>query len=144
MVALLRKITTNSAAIVGRHFTFSPPGIPISPTSSLLSRRAIATKLFVGGLSFHTTEKTLAEAFSQYGQVIEASIVHDRVSERSKGFGFVTYASIDEADKALTEMNGKQVHGRNIFVDYAKMKPDFRTERPIARGPPVADAESVQ
>lgn len=44
----------------------------------------------------------------------------------------------------ITDENLQQVHGRNIFVDYAKMKPDFRTERPIARGPPVADAESVQ
>uniref|UniRef100_A0A803L303 RRM domain-containing protein n=2 Tax=Chenopodium quinoa TaxID=63459 RepID=A0A803L303_CHEQI len=65
-------------------------------------------------------------------------IVHDRVTDRSKGFGFVTYASEDEADKALTEMNGKQVHGRVIFVDYAKPEAGFRREMPIARGPPAA------
>ncbi|XP_021728601.1 small RNA-binding protein 11, chloroplastic-like [Chenopodium quinoa] len=125
-VALIRRMTSNSV------------GNPNSLPYSLLSRRGIASRLFVGGLSFYTTEKTLAEAFSQYGQVIQAKIVHDRVSDRSKGFGFVTYASEDEADKALTEMNGKQVHGRVIFVDYAKQEAGFHREMPIVRGPPAS------
>lgn len=60
----------------------------------------------------------------------------DRVSARSKGFGFVTFASQDEAENAMAEMNGKALNGRVIFVDYAK--PDTKTgfEMPIARGPP--------
>ncbi|KMT06711.1 hypothetical protein BVRB_7g158730 [Beta vulgaris subsp. vulgaris] len=136
MAALIRRISKNSTSIFGSHFTLSPHTIPNSLSSSLLSRRSIASKLFVGGLSFYTTEKTLAEAFSQFGQVIQAKIVHDRVSDRSKGFGFVTYASDDEADKALTEMNGIQLHGRVIFVEYAKPRVDFRAKMPIARGPP--------
>ncbi|CAN4118803.1 unnamed protein product [Withania somnifera] len=108
----------------------------ITPTSAnFISRRGIASKLFVGGLSFYTTEKGLSEAFSQHGQVIEAKIVTDRVSDRSKGFGFVTYASEDEAKKALQEMNGKPLNGRVIFVDYAKPKADGGG-MPIARGPP--------
>ncbi|KAI5674393.1 hypothetical protein M9H77_14757 [Catharanthus roseus] len=76
--------------------------------SSFVPRRFIASKLFVGGLSFYTTEKGLSETFAQYGQVIEAKIPMDRVSGRSKGFGFVTYASEDEAEKAIKELNGKE------------------------------------
>ncbi|XP_050104707.1 uncharacterized protein LOC126584341 [Malus sylvestris] len=84
----------------------------------------------------HQVEKGLSEAFSQYGQVIEAQIVSDRVSERSKGFGFVTFASEDEAHKALEKMNGKPLNGRVIFVDYAKPRTNYGSGMPIARGPP--------
>ncbi|KAK8553990.1 hypothetical protein V6N13_072911 [Hibiscus sabdariffa] len=113
----------------------SKPSSLIPPTF-LISHRGIASKLFVGGLSFYTTEKGLSDAFSQYGQVMEAKIVMDRVSDRSKGFGFVTYASEDEAEKAIAEMNGKDLNGRVIFVDYAKPKHNFGGGMPIARGPP--------
>ncbi|KAK4480845.1 hypothetical protein RD792_011698 [Penstemon davidsonii] len=88
------------------------------------------------GLSFYTSEEGLSEAFSQYGQVIEAKVVMDRTSDRSKGFGFVTYASEDEAEKAVSEMNGKQLNGRVVFVDYAKPRSGFGGGMPIARGPP--------
>ncbi|XP_020518426.1 glycine-rich RNA-binding protein 8 isoform X3 [Amborella trichopoda] len=92
---------------------------------------------FFAGLSFYTTENALSEAFSQFGQVIEAKIIMDRVSDRSKGFGFVTYASEDEAQRAITEMNGKVLNGRIIFVDTAKSKARFDDGgRPVARGPP--------
>ncbi|XP_022933740.1 small RNA-binding protein 11, chloroplastic-like [Cucurbita moschata] len=106
------------------------------PPSRLISFRGIASKLFVGGLSFYTSDKGLSEAFSQYGQVVEAKVVTDRVSDKSKGFGFVTFASEDEAHTALTEMNGKSLNGRVIFVDYAKPTTNFRGGIPIARGPP--------
>ncbi|XP_010912333.3 small RNA-binding protein 11, chloroplastic isoform X1 [Elaeis guineensis] len=104
--------------------------------SQFVSSRGIASKLFVGGLSFYTTEEALSDAFSQYGQVIEAKIIMDRASERSKGFGFVTFASEDEAQKARTEMNGKVLNGRVVFVDNAKTKLRFNDAVPIARGPP--------
>ncbi|KAF5188389.1 Small rna-binding protein 11 protein [Thalictrum thalictroides] len=105
--------------------------------AQLISYRGIASKLFIGGLSFYTTEEHLSEAFSQFGQVIEATIISDRVTDRSKGFGFVTFASEDEAQKAITEMNGKVLNGRAIFVDTAK--PQTRPSgMPIARGPPDA------
>ncbi|KAE8700935.1 Glycine-rich RNA-binding protein 4 [Hibiscus syriacus] len=113
------------------------------PSFLLISRRGIASKLFVGGLSFYTTEKGLSDAFSQYGQVMEAKIVMDRVSDRSKGFGFVTYASEDEAEKAIAEMNGKDLNGRAIFVDYAKPKQNFSGGMPIARGPPSDSANKI-
>ncbi|KAL0347015.1 UNVERIFIED_CONTAM: Small RNA-binding protein 11, chloroplastic [Sesamum calycinum] len=92
--------------------------------------------LVIRGLSFYTTEQGLSEAFSQYGQVVEAKIVMDRVSDRSKGFGFVTYASEDEAEKAIAEMNGKPLNGRVVFVDYAKPRSASGSGMPIARGPP--------
>ncbi|XP_050226767.1 small RNA-binding protein 11, chloroplastic [Mercurialis annua] len=116
---------------------FAGKGDTTSIPSLFSSCRGIATKLFVGGLSFCATDKGLTEAFSQYGQVVEATIIHDRVSDKSKGFGFVTFASDDEAHKALTEMNGKPLNGRVIYVDYAKpSRTSFAREMPIARGPP--------
>ncbi|KFK25023.1 hypothetical protein AALP_AA8G056800 [Arabis alpina] len=124
------------ARISARHLKSA--GIINSSASCFFTqRRGVASKLFVGGLSFYTTEQGLSEAFSQFGQVIEAQIVMDRVSDKSKGFGFVTFASDDEARKALTELNGQQLHGRVVFVDYAKAKQSFRGGGfPIARGPP--------
>nr|POE70455.1 glycine-rich rna-binding protein 4, mitochondrial [Quercus suber] len=112
------------------------------PPTLLICSRGIASKLFVGGLSFYTNDKGLSEAFSQYGQVVEAKVVMDRVSDRSKGFGFVTFASEDEAQKALTDMNGKALNGRVVFVDYAKPKSDFGGGMPIARGPPEPKDDS--
>ncbi|KAK4281694.1 hypothetical protein QN277_013156 [Acacia crassicarpa] len=128
MAAITRFIGTRSAL---PHFSL------VSPALS----RGIAYKLFVGGLSFHTTEKGLSEAFSDHGQVVEAKIVMDKVSDRSKGFGFVTFASEDEAENAITGMNGKALNGRVIFVDYAKPKSNIRDGMPIARGPPEPTAD---
>ncbi|KAE9590809.1 hypothetical protein Lal_00023192 [Lupinus albus] len=110
----------------------------IPPSPFLLTfRRGIAFKLFVGGLSYFTTEKVLSDTFSNYGQVVEAKIITDRMSEKSKGFGFVTFASQDEAENAVTEMNGKALNGRVIFVDYAKLTTKTGGGgMPIARGPP--------
>ncbi|KAM1080047.1 hypothetical protein TB2_014398 [Malus domestica] len=84
----------------------------------------------VVGLSFYTKLRRgyLKRSLTQ--------IVSDRVSERSKGFGFVTFASEDEAHKALEKMNGKPLNGRVIFVDYAKPRTNYGSGMPIARGPP--------
>ncbi|KAJ4911686.1 RNA binding (RRM/RBD/RNP motifs) family protein [Raphanus sativus] len=127
-------------ARIGGRYLKSVGVINASPSCFLAQRRGVATKLFVGGLSFYTTEQGLSEAFSQCGQVVEAQIVMDRVSDRSKGFGFVTFASDDDARKALMEFNGQQLNGRVIFVDYAKAKQGFSGGGggglPIARGPP--------
>ncbi|KAI3471908.1 hypothetical protein Pfo_028596 [Paulownia fortunei] len=135
-MAALRKLSKN----IMFSSQLSKPNSSILSSSSLIpalfiSCRGIASKLFVGGLSFYTTEQGLSEAFSQYGQVIEAKVVMDRVSDRSKGFGFVTYASDDEAEKAIAEMNGKPLNGRVIFVDYAKPRSGSSSGMPIARGP---------
>ncbi|MED6171731.1 Small RNA-binding protein 11, chloroplastic [Stylosanthes scabra] len=109
---------------------------PLTPPSLLTFRRGIAFKLFVGGLSVYTTEKGLTDAFSGCGQIIEAKIITDKVSERSKGFGFITFASRDEAADAISQMNGKALNGRVIFVDYAKPTFSKSSGMPIARGPP--------
>ncbi|KAL9687393.1 hypothetical protein QQ045_031794 [Rhodiola kirilowii] len=102
----------------------------------LTSWRGVVSKLFVGGLSVYTTENGLTEAFSQFGQVVEAKIVMDKVTGKSKNFGFVTFASGVEAEKAMMEMNEKELNGRTIYVDYAKPKTEFgSTGMPIARGP---------
>ncbi|XVF07610.1 hypothetical protein REPUB_Repub06bG0154000 [Reevesia pubescens] len=103
------------AALIRRLITGNPKPSSLIPTTLLIFHRGIASKLFVGGLSFCTTEKGLLEAFSQYGQVMEA---------------------VDEAEKARAEMNGKDLNGRVIFVDYAKPKHNFGGGMPIARGPP--------
>ncbi|XP_066348737.1 small RNA-binding protein 11, chloroplastic-like [Miscanthus floridulus] len=113
-------------------------GSPAAARPMLLAQsRGITYKLFVGGLSQFATEESLSEAFSRYGQVIEATVVRDKVTDIPKGFGFVKFASPEEANNAREEMNGKALNGRVIYVDIAKAKPDRATDAlPIARGPP--------
>ncbi|RLG10696.1 RNA-binding protein [Candidatus Pacearchaeota archaeon] len=77
-------------------------------------------KLYVGGLSYDTTESTLKELFSQAGVVDSAAIIMDKFSGRSKGFGFVEMSSEEEAKKAIELFNGKELDGRNIVVDEAR------------------------
>ncbi|CAO2641482.1 Cold-inducible RNA-binding protein [Lemmus lemmus] len=64
-------------------------------------------KLFVGGLSFDTNEQALEQVFSKYGQISEVVVVKDRETQRSRGFGFVTFENIDDAKDAMMAMNGK-------------------------------------
>jgi RNA recognition motif-containing protein len=77
-------------------------------------------KLFVGGISWNLTEEQLKEAFSKIGEVEEAKIITDRVSGRSKGFGFVTMKTVEDAKKAIEEMNGVELDGRAITVNEAR------------------------
>lgn len=77
-------------------------------------------KLFVGGISWNLTEEELKEAFSKVGEVEEAKIITDRVSGRSKGFGFITMATAEDAVKAVEEMNGVELDGRAITVNEAR------------------------
>ncbi|XP_059015203.1 cold-inducible RNA-binding protein isoform X2 [Mustela lutreola] len=65
-------------------------------------------KLFVGGLSFDTNEQSLEQVFSKYGQISEVVVVKDRETQRSRGFGFVTFENIDDAKDAMMAMNGKE------------------------------------
>ncbi|MDO8601162.1 MAG: RNA-binding protein [bacterium] len=80
----------------------------------------MAKKLFVGGLSFDTTENTLKDTFSQAGTVESSVIIMDKVSGRSKGFGFVEMSTEDEAKKAIEMFNGKDIDGRNVTVNEAR------------------------
>uniref|UniRef100_A0A2N9J2T0 RRM domain-containing protein n=1 Tax=Fagus sylvatica TaxID=28930 RepID=A0A2N9J2T0_FAGSY len=72
------------------------------------------------GLSRLTTDEKLQEAFSPFGQLVDAKVITDRATGRSKGFGFVSYATIEEAEKAREGMNAKFLDGWVIFVDPAK------------------------
>ncbi len=80
----------------------------------------MTNKLYVGSLSFDTTEDALKDLFSQAGTVNSVSIIIDKFSGRSKGFAFVEMSSEEEAKKAMEMFNGKELDGRNIVVDEAK------------------------
>jgi len=84
----------------------------------------MSTKLFVGGLPWRTTEEALSETFSQAGTVISVSIITDRTTGRSKGFGFVEMSTEEEAEKAIELFNGQDFEGRNIVVSVARPKED--------------------
>ncbi|KAG5061619.1 hypothetical protein AAZX31_01G217900 [Glycine max] len=90
---------------------------PHASPSQLLFLRTMTSKVFVKGLAFSTTEEELAKAFSQYGSVLKANIILNKAKNRSKGFGYVTFAKEEEACKAQIDMNGKILHGRVIYVD---------------------------
>lgn len=77
-------------------------------------------KLYVGSLSYETTEDSLKELFSKAGKVSSVSVIMDKFSGKSKGFGFVEMSSEEEAKKAIEMFNGKELDGRNIVVDEAK------------------------
>lgn len=80
----------------------------------------MATKLFVGSLPFSTTSEELKEVFSKAGQVTDANVVMDKMTGKSRGFGFVEMSSEDESKKAIDELNGAEVGGRKIFVSEAR------------------------
>ncbi len=77
-------------------------------------------KLFVGGLSWGTTDEGLHQAFEKYGEIVEAKVITDRETGRSRGFGFVTFASEEGIQNAVNEMNGAQLDGRTIRVNEAE------------------------
>ncbi len=86
----------------------------------------MSNKLYVGGLPYETTEDALKDLFAEAGTVASATIIVDKISGRSKGFGFVEMSSEEEAQKAIDTLNGKEFGGRTIVVDEAKpMKKSF-------------------
>jgi cold-inducible RNA-binding protein len=90
----------------------------------------MSTKLFVGNLSFNTTENDLQDAFAAHGTVVETNLMMDRVSGRPRGFGFITMSTPEEAQKAIAAMNGAQLDGRALTVNIARP----REERPPGGG----------
>ena len=84
------------------------------------------TKLFVGGISWNLKDEDLKTAFAEMGEVVEAVIIMDRDTGKSKGFGFVTMKTAEEAQKAIAELNGKELDGKAITVSEARpQKPRF-------------------
>ncbi|HEX3229451.1 MAG TPA: RNA-binding protein [Pyrinomonadaceae bacterium] len=84
----------------------------------------MATKLYVGNLPFQTTSDELRDHFAQAGSVESASVVEDRMTGRSRGFGFVEMATPEEATTAIEQLNGKDFGGRNLTVNEARPRTD--------------------
>lgn len=84
----------------------------------------MSKKLFVGGIPYTTTEDELREYFSQCGNIVSCSIIIDRATNRSKGFGFVEFETEEEAQKAVDTLNNTELGGRNIIVNIARPKED--------------------
>ena len=83
----------------------------------------MSKKLFVGGLSWGTDDEGLRQAFAKFGQISEAKVITDRETGRSRGFGFITFASDSDAQSAMSEMDGKELDGRTIKVNEAQERP---------------------
>lgn len=90
----------------------------------------MSNKMFVGNLSFNTTQNDLQDAFSAHGTVTEVNLMMDRETGRPRGFGFVTMSTAEEAQNAIAALNGKQMDGRDLTVNVAKP----REERPPGGG----------
>ncbi|MDD4901388.1 MAG: RNA-binding protein [Patescibacteria group bacterium] len=90
-------------------------------------------KLYVGGLSYSTTEGGLKDAFSQAGSVVSAIIIMDKMTGRSKGFGFVEMTTEEEATAAIEMFNGKELDGRTVTVNEARPQED-RPKRSFGGG----------
>ena len=82
----------------------------------------MSDKLFVGGLSFNTSSEGLRTFFSQAGTVVSANVVTDQLTGRSRGFGFVEMSTTEEAQQAVSQLNGRELDGRSLKVEVAKPK----------------------
>ena len=84
----------------------------------------MAKNLYVGNLPYSMGDEALGEIFTPYGQVTSARVIKDKFTSRSRGFGFVEMANDDEADKAIAELNGKSIDGRDLKVSEARPRED--------------------
>lgn len=93
----------------------------------------MAKKLYVGNLSYQTNDQTLSNLFAEAGTVVSATIINDKMTGRSKGFGFVEMSSDEEAEKAIEMFHNKEVDGRSIMVNEARPMEE-RPKRDFNRG----------
>lgn len=93
----------------------------------------MAKRLYVGGLPYSTTDEELKDAFLKAGSVTSASVIMDKMTGRSRGFGFVEMDNDDEADKAIEMWNGKELGGRTLTVNEAKPMGDRAPRRNFNR-----------
>jgi len=84
----------------------------------------MSMKLYVGGLAYSVTDKELEDLFAEHGSVVSATVIKDRDSGQSKGFGFVEMTDLKEAQEAIKTLNGKDVSGRSIVVNQARPQED--------------------
>ncbi|MCR4939577.1 MAG: RNA-binding protein [Treponemataceae bacterium] len=83
----------------------------------------MSQKIYVGNMNYATTEETLKNLFSQYGEVVSATVIKDRYTEQSKGFGFIEMTDDEAANTAIATLNGKDLEGRRIRVSIAEERP---------------------
>lgn len=84
----------------------------------------MSKKIYVGNLSFDTNDEQLNKVFLPFGAVSSARVIKDKYTDRSRGFGFVEMDNVEEADKAIAELNGKTVDGRELNINEAKPRED--------------------
>ncbi len=94
----------------------------------------MAMKLYVGGLAFSVTDQELEQFFAEQGKVVSATVIKDRETGRSKGFGFVEMEDVKEAQNAIEALNGKDFSGRSIVVNQARPQEDRRPQGGGDRG----------
>jgi len=94
----------------------------------------MAKKLYVGNLSYSTTDQSLKDAFVKFGEIESATVLKDKMTGRSRGFGFVTIVNDEEAVKAIDAMNGVELEGRKLTVNEAKPLSDRPARRSFDRG----------
>ncbi|KAL8471728.1 hypothetical protein ACS0TY_028466 [Phlomoides rotata] len=121
-MAFLNRVGNVLKQTVSKHAALQFPASNASPFQAIRSM-STASKLFVGGLSYNTDEMSLREAFAQYGEVVEARVITDRETGRSRGFGFVTFTSSESASSAMQAFDGQDLHGRRVRVNFATEKP---------------------
>ena len=80
----------------------------------------MSKKIFVGSVSWNTSEEELRRAFEKYGEIVEAKLITDRETGRSRGFAFITFVNDGDADKAIAEMDGTELDGRALRVNEAR------------------------
>lgn len=90
----------------------------------ILKTKPMAKKLYVGNLSYNTTDDSMRETFAQAGTVESATVIMDRMSGRSRGFGFVEMSTDEEAQAAIEMFNGKEIDGREVTVNEARPMTD--------------------
>ena len=100
-----------------------PPGGPSDSGAPGEKSSFMSNRLYVGNLSFHTTGESLRTAFEGLGEVVDAKVIIDRDSGRSRGFGFVTMGTNEDAQRAATAMNGAMLDGRALRVNEAEDRP---------------------
>nr|ADE77417.1 unknown [Picea sitchensis] len=139
-------------SLLRHHLTHqSYNGAPALPLLHVTTRGLASSKLFVGGLAWHADEKTIKDAFSTYGDVTEGwptggpvyassntvRIMYDRDSGRSRGFGFIHFSNESSAEDAKNGMDGKELLGRPLRIDYAIDKPAAGRSRVVPRLSPL-------
>lgn len=102
----------------------------------------MAVKLFVGGLSWDTTDDSLKSFFAQAGTVVSANVIKDKYTGRSRGFGFVEMSTAEEAEEAKTKLNGQALDGRNISVNEARPQTPREGDEAPSESPKKEEVEA--